>query len=137
MVVWLRVFLIYRKVSGRIHTSAALLPKKQRTVTTADLNAPPPSKYITPTGVRTRIPLSSNPCPSHYTDYMAHIHSYLQQHVISHYQCWIHTTDDTFSSQLRATAVVLGSTSPHPLHEICKCDVTNFSRILFFLLIFV
>lgn len=97
----------------------------------------PPSKYITPTGVRTRIPLSSNPCPSHYTDYMAHIHSYLQQHVISHYQCWIHTTDDTFSSQLRATAVVLGSTSPQPLHEICKCDVTNFSRILFFLLIFV
>jgi hypothetical protein len=43
--------------------------------------SPPPKKniYILPLLVfEPRIPLSSNRSPNHYTDYMAHIHSYLQ-----------------------------------------------------------
>ena len=64
-------------MSGRLHTPTALLPKKQRPVPTADLNDPRQKKKKLPLPVfEPRIPLSSNPCPSHHTDYIAHIHTY-------------------------------------------------------------
>lgn len=88
-------------------------PKETAPGTHCRSKCPPPrglKKCVTPTGVQ---PLSQSL-------YWLHCaYPYLQGHVIiSHYQRWIHTTDDIFSLQFRATAVVLGPTSPRPLREI-------------------